>query len=171
MAPPGARGVLRRIIALYSRLLDLLLVLTVAVIIVPVTLQIFARFTEWLPRYIWTEEASRFLLVWMIMIGAMIGVREGTHFTVDLFPKLTGRTRAAMDMLAGVFVLAMGAIFLWYGWEFTDFAWFRISELAELPLWLIHMAWPIAGFTWLLFQGERMWDDIQVLIHGERTDA
>jgi len=159
---------LRRITFLYSRVLDLLLVLTVVIIIVPVTMQIFARFTEILPRYIWTEELSRFLLVWMIMIGSMIGVREGTHFNVDIFPALKGRVKAAMDILAGLFVLAMAAVFLWWGWEFTDTAWFRISELAELPLWTIHMAWPIAGLTWIVFQGERMWDDVQVLIHGER---
>ena len=168
MPQPGARGFLRRMSFLYSRVLDLLLVLTVAIIIVPVTMQIFARFTEIVPRYIWTEELSRFLLVWMIMIGSMVGVREGTHFTVDLFPVLRGRIKAAMDLLAGLFVLAMAVVFLWWGWEFTDTAWFRISELAELPLWTIHMAWPIAGLTWIIFQGERMWDDVQVLIHGER---
>jgi TRAP-type C4-dicarboxylate transport system permease small subunit len=104
----------------------------------------------------------------MIMIGAMLGVREGTHFTVDLFPQLRGRVRAAADLLVGLFVLGLAFIFLWWGWEFTDTAWFRISELAELPLWLIHMAWPVCGATWLLFQGERMWDDIQVLLHGEK---
>lgn len=168
MPPPGARGMFRRITFLYSRVLDLLLVASVAIIIFPVTLQIFARFTDWLPRYIWTEELARFLLVWMIMIGAMIGVREGTHFTVDLFPKLHGRVRAAADIFVGLFVLAMAGVFIWWGWEFTDNAWFRISELAELPLWLIHMAWPICGLTWLIFQGEKMWDDMQVLIHGER---
>jgi TRAP-type C4-dicarboxylate transport system permease small subunit len=156
----------RRISFLYSRVLDLLLVLSVAAIIIPVTLQIFARFTELLPRYIWTEEMARFLLVWMIMIGAMIGVREGTHFTVDLFDKLRGRAKAAMDILAGVAVLVFAVVFIIYGWEFTDTAWYRISELAELPLWTIHMAWPIAGVTWLIFQGERMWDDIQILRHG-----
>jgi TRAP-type C4-dicarboxylate transport system permease small subunit len=171
MPPPGARGLFRRMILLYSRVLDLLLVFSVAIIILPVTLQIFARFTDWLPRYIWTEELARFLLVWMIMIGAMVGVREGTHFTVDLFSKLHGRTRAAMDLLAGLFVLAMAAVFIWWGWEFTDFAWFRISELAELPLWTIHIAWPICGVTWVLFQGERMWDDVQVLLHGEKEGA
>ena len=157
---------LRRAIASYARLLDMLLVATVVIIIVPVTMQIFARFTEFLPRYIWTEEASRFLLVWMVMIGAMIGVREGTHFTVDLFYNLKGRTKAAMDILSGLAVLVFAMIFVIYGWEFTDTAWFRISELAELPLWLIHMAWPIAGVTWLVFAGERMWDDIQILLRG-----
>jgi TRAP-type C4-dicarboxylate transport system permease small subunit len=167
MAPPGARGAFRRVTEIYAKLLDMLLVFTVAVIIVPVSMQIFSRFTELLPRYIWTEEASRFLLVWMVMIGAMLGVREGTHFTVDLFDKLRGRTKAAMDILAGMAVLGFAMVFVIYGWEFTDTAWFRISELAELPLWTIHMAWPIAGITWLLFAGERMYDDLQVLLHGE----
>jgi TRAP-type C4-dicarboxylate transport system permease small subunit len=157
---------LRRAIAAYGRLLDILLVATVVIIIIPVTMQIFARFTEFLPRYIWTEEASRFLLVWMVMVGAMIGVREGTHFTVDLFYNLKGRTKAAMDILAGLAVLVFAMIFVIYGWEFTDTAWFRISELAELPLWLIHIAWPIAGVSWLVFAGERMWDDIQILLRG-----
>jgi TRAP-type C4-dicarboxylate transport system permease small subunit len=167
MTPPGARGLLRRINFYYSRVLDLLLVISVAVIIFPVTLQIFARFTDWLPRYIWTEELARFLLVWMIMIGAMVGVREASHFTVDLFPKMHGRRRAASDLVVGLFVLAMASVFIWWGWEFTDTAWYRISELAELPLWTIHMAWPVCGVTWALFQGERMWDDVQVLLHGE----
>jgi TRAP-type C4-dicarboxylate transport system permease small subunit len=168
MSQTGTRSPLRSAILLYSRVLDLLLVATVAMLILPVTLQIFARFTDWLPRYIWTEELARFLLVWMIMIGAMIGVREGTHFVVDLFPKLTGRVRAAADLLVGLFVLGMAFVFLWWGWEFTDNAWFRISELAELPLWLIHIAWPLCGLTWLVFQGERMLDDVRALLHGER---
>lgn len=167
MAPPGARNILRRITDVYSRFLDVLLVFSVALILLPVTLQIFSRFTALLPRYIWTEELSRFLLIWMIMVGAMVAVREGTHFTVDLFPSLKGRTRAALDIVSGLFVLVFAMVFLVYGWEFTELAWYRISELAELPLPLIHIAWPICGATWLLFQGERMWDDIRVLRYGE----
>ncbi len=167
MTPPGERSLLRRVIIYYARLLDILLVISVAAIILPVSLQIFARFTELLPRYIWTEELSRFLLVWMVMIGAMIAVREGTHFSVDLFPSLKGRQRALADIVAGLFVLVFAGFFLWYGIEFTDTAWYRISELAELPLWMIHIAWPVAGLTWLLFQGERIWGDLQIVLHRE----
>ena len=42
----------------------------------------------------------------------------------------------------------------------------RISELAELPLWLIHIAWPITGVTWLIFLGEQIWDELDVLLRG-----
>ena len=57
-------------------------------------------------------------------------------------------------------------VFVWAGWEFTRFAWNRISELAELPLWLIHIAWPLTGLTWLLFIGEQAWDHVRTLITG-----
>ena len=49
------------------------------------------------------------------------------------------------------------------GIEFTKFAWNRTSELAELPLWLIHIAWPIAGLSWIAFLGEQVLDDLSVL--------
>jgi TRAP-type transport system small permease protein len=170
MPSSGARGVVRRLSEWYSRLLSVLLALSVAILVFPVTLQVFSRYTPLIPSWIWTEEMARFLLVWMIMIGSMVGVREGMHFTVDLWPSLTGRARAALDLFAGVFVLLFAFVFVWWGWEFTEFAWFRISELAELPLWLIHMAWPITGATWLLFGAERMADDLRVLTgRGERA--
>ncbi len=160
----GIRGVLRKAAAIYARVLSGLLAFSVLILVVPVTLQVFARYTPLVPHYIWTEEMARFLLVWMIMIGAMVGMREGIHFIVDLWPELSGRFRAAMDLLTGVFVLVFAAAFLWYGIEFVDFAWFRISELAELPLWLIHLPWPILGLTWLLFAGEKFVDDLMVLL-------
>ena len=52
-------------------------------------------------------------------------------------------------------------MFVWAGIEFTRFAWNRTSELADLPLWLIHIAWPVTGVTWIVFLGEQFVDDVQ----------
>ena len=164
VSPPPARGFFRRVAAGYYRLLLWLLVASVAVLVFPVSLQIFSRYTALIPSYIWTEEMARFLFVWMIMIGAMVGIREGTHFEVDVWPKLSPRGAAALRIVSGIAVLAFALVFVWAGIEFTRFAWNRISELAELPLWLIHIAWPITGFTWILFQGERMYDDFRTVL-------
>jgi TRAP-type C4-dicarboxylate transport system permease small subunit len=160
---PAATGWFRRLTYWCGRVLSWLLIASVAVLVVPVSLQIFSRYTTLIPAYIWTEEMARLLFVWMIMIGAMLGVRENTHFVVDVWPRLSPRGAAALDLVAGVAVLLFALVFVWWGWEFTAFARYRISELAELPLWLIHMAWPLAGVAWLLFMGERMYDDIRVL--------
>lgn len=154
---------LRKITFWYGQLLSWLLVASVAILIVPVSLQIFSRYTALIPSYIWTEEMARFFFIWSIMIGAMVGIREGTHFVVDLWPAMNPRAQAALRLVSAVFVLVFAAAFLWWGIDFTRFAFNRISELAELPLWYIHLAWPLAGATWLIFLGERMWDDMQVV--------
>src|SRR5262245_33538520 len=158
----------RRFTRWYATLLSWLLVVSVAILVIPVSLQIFSRYTSLIPSYIWTEEMARFLFIWTIMIGAMIGVRESTHFEVDVWQKLGPRGEAAVRLMSRIGILAIALVFIWAGIEFTEFAWYRISELAELPLWLIHIAWPVAGFTWLLFLGEQMFDDLRI-IFGARA--
>jgi TRAP-type transport system small permease protein len=153
----------RRFTALYARFLTFLLAMSVAILVIPVTLQIISRYTALIPSYIWTEEMARFLFIWMIMIGAMLGVRESTHFEVDVWPRVGRRVEAGVKLFAGLAVLVFALVFVWSGLEFTQFAWNRISELAELPLWLIHVAWPLTGFTWLVFLGEQMLDHLRVL--------
>ena len=154
----------RKLTYWYGKLLAGLLSVSVAILIIPVSLQIFSRYTDLVPAYIWTEEMARFLFIWMIMIGAMLGVREGTHFEVDLWPQMGPRATALLNIVSGLFVLIFAFVFVWWGIEFTRFAWNRISELAELPLWLIHLPWPLTGLTWLVFGGERMVDNARILM-------
>jgi TRAP-type C4-dicarboxylate transport system permease small subunit len=155
--------VYRKITFWYSRALTWLLAASVAILVFPVSLQIFSRYTELIPSYIWTEEMARFFFIWSILLGAMVGIRESTHFVVDLWPPLNPRAAAAIRLVASVFVLVFAFVFLWWGIDFTRFAFNRISELAELPLWYIHLPWPIAGVTWILFLGEQMWDDLRIM--------
>ena len=163
MPPTPSRGAFRRATAAYASFLSWLLIASVAILILPVSLQIFSRFTALIPHYIWTEEMARFLFVWMVMIGANLGIREGTHFVVDIWPQLRPRPAAALRLLSAVFIAVFAFVFLWWGIEFTEFALNRISELAELPLWLIHVAWPLTGLSWLLFVGEQVYDDLRLL--------
>ena len=148
----------------YHRLLTWLMVAMVAILIVPVTLQIVSRYTALIPSWIWTEELSRFLFIWMVMLGAMIGVREGTHFEVDVWPALGERASALLRIVSGVFVLAFALVFVWWGIEFVRFGWDQQSELAELPMPFIFLAWPIAGLTWVLFLGETFVANFRILL-------
>src|SRR4029077_4983355 len=121
------------------------MVANVAILLIPVTMQIIARFTELIPAYIWTEEASRFLFIWMVMLGAMIGVREGTHFDVDVWPTLSPRSAAKLRIVSNLFVLVVALVLAWWGIKFVMFGWDQSSELAELPMVYIFLAWPVAG--------------------------
>ena len=157
---------MRKVIDKYHTLLTWLMVANVAILLIPVTMQIVARFTSLIPAYIWTEEASRFLFIWMVMLGAMIAVREGTHFEVDVWPDLSPRAAALLKIVSGVLVLVFALVFVWWGIEFTRFGWNQTSEIADLPMWMIFIAWPMAGITWVLFLGESFVDNGRILLGG-----
>ncbi len=155
---------MRRIIAWYHRLLTRLMVATVAILIIPVTLQIISRYTELIPSWIWTEELSRFLFIWMVMLGAMIGIREHSHFEVDVWPDLGAKPTALLRIVSNIFVLVFALVFVWWGIQFVRFGWDQLSELAELPMPWIFMAWPLSGITWVIFLGESFLDNWRVLV-------
>jgi len=146
------------------RILTWLMVATVAILIVPVTLQIISRYTQLIPSYIWTEELSRFLFIWMVMLGAMIGIREHTHFEVDVWPELKPRANALLRIVSQLFVLVFALVFIWWGIQFVRFGWNQLSELAELPMPYIFAAWPLAGATWALFLGESLLENLRIVL-------
>jgi len=150
----------------YYRLLSWLLVVSVAILIIPVSLQIFSRYTSLIPSYIWTEEMARFFFIWMIMLGAMIGIRDSSHFDIDLWPELRPRANAALKLIAQIGILVMALVFVWYGIKFLQFGWDQTSELADLPMGFIFVAWPLSGVTWLLFLGPQVRDNLRVLVNG-----
>jgi len=160
---------MRKLIDGYYRLLNALLVVTVAILVVPVAIQILSRHTPWVPSWIWTEEMARFLFIWMIMIGAMVGIRDGAHFDVDLWPELPPRANALLRVVADVFVLVMALVFIWYGIRFVQFGWDQTSELAELPMTWIFISWPLAGFTWVVFLGERFLANLRLIAATDKA--
>ena len=154
---------MRKFIEFYYRLLTWLLVAAVSILVVPVTLQIISRYTQLIPSYIWTEEMARFFFIWMVMLGAMIGIREGTHFEVDVWPELQPRANALLRIGSSMFVLVFALVFIWYGFKFVQFGWHQNSELAELPMTYIFIAWPVAGLTWVLFLGEAFVANVRIV--------
>jgi len=162
---------MKKFLDAYHRLLTWVLAFAVAILIIPVAIQIFSRFTALIPAYIWTEEMSRFFFIWMVMIGAIIGVRERLHFDVDIWNDTSPRTNAILRMVANGFVAIFTGVMIWWGIEFTRFGWNQTSELADLPMWLIFIAWPVAGVSWLLFLVEGYLRDIDLYRRDEDIEA
>jgi TRAP-type C4-dicarboxylate transport system permease small subunit len=157
---------LTKIVDGYYRLLTGLIVVTVVLLLIPVVLQILSRFTDLIPRYIWTEEMARFFFIWMVMLGAMVAVRDGSHFDVDVWPELRPRANALLRLVSSCFVLLLAVVFVWWGYQFTSFGWSQTSEIADLPMWLIFIVWPLLGVTWILFIWESWSRDLRLVRHG-----
>lgn len=160
---------MKRLLDAYYRLLKGVLTLLMGLIVIPVILQILSRYIEWLPRYIWTEEAARFCFVWIIMIGSMIAVRDGAHFEVDLLPEpKTKRGKGIASLAPHLAMLAMAVVFLWDGYDFAAFGFAQTSEMSGINMLAIYLSFPLAGATWILFLAEKIWKDILLIRKTEK---
>ena len=152
----------------YSRILKLLITALMGLMIIPVTLQIVSRYTGIIPRYIWTEEVARFCFVWIIMIGSIIAVREGTHFDVDLLPHpKTNRQKGISLLIVHLCMGVMGYVFARYGYDFAKFGYIQNSELSGINMLSIYISFPLAGFSWLVFLADSIARDIRLIANTE----
>ncbi|MGE0313839.1 MAG: TRAP transporter small permease [Lautropia sp.] len=158
---------MRHLLAGLNRLLQWAVTALFAVLIVPVAMQILSRYTSLIPRYIWTEEIARFCFIWVIMLGAMIAVRDETHFNVDLFrPARTRAGKGWSQLLVHFAMLAFALCFVWYGRQFAEEGMMQTSEIADLPMIAIYAAWPLSGLVWALFLAEKLVEDVALIRGG-----
>ena len=159
---------MRKFISLYYRLLCGLITAVVGFLLFPVTLQVVSRYTSLIPTWLWTEEAARFCLIWMIMLGATIAVRKRAHFNIDLLPEpKTPQGKVFSRLLVDVVVAAFGVAFLWVSANYAYDARTEVSEITEISMALMYVAFPISAAGWLLFLGELIYDDLRRLAKGE----
>ena len=65
-------------------------------------------------RFTWVEEVGEMMLAWLTLIGAAIGVRERTHFTLHVLP-FSPATQALIDRIHHVLIAGIGVLASWYG--------------------------------------------------------
>lgn len=153
---------IERILEGFCQLLRIAVGCLVAALVIPVTMQVLARYTGLIPVYLWTEELATFLFVWMVMIGSIIAVWEGTHFDVHVIPEATSRLG---KLLQKGFVLVLMSIFAilfaYYGIGYAQFGAIQTSVMLQVNMLVIYIAVPIAGVCWAVFSFFRLWQVIQ----------
>jgi TRAP-type C4-dicarboxylate transport system permease small subunit len=158
---------MRVVLDAYYRLLQILLTFLMTALLVPVAMQILSRYTGIIPRFIWTEEIARFCFVWIILIGSMIAVRDGTHFDVDVLPHSDRPgVELAMRLVVYAAMMAVGVTFVLWGYDFAVLGSRQVSEIFQLPMLTIYIAWPLAGATWIVFLTEKIWDAVAAFRAG-----
>lgn len=154
----------------FCQVLRFLVGLLIAMLIIPVAMQVIARYTGLLPVYLWTEELATFIFIWIVMLGSMIAVWEGTHFDVHVIPE--ARSRLGILIQKG-FVLVMisgfALLFAWFGIGYAKFGSIQQSVMMQANLLVTFITVPLAGFCWAAFSLFRLWEVIQNFRHSGRA--
>lgn len=100
----------------------------------------------------WTEEAARFLLIWMMFVGATAAVSRWSHFRLALLTNwIPRRLHRPVDVFAIGVVVAMSLILVRYGIDITRVSWAQTSPMLDWPMGWIYLVVPASGALMLLF--------------------
>jgi TRAP-type C4-dicarboxylate transport system permease small subunit len=99
----------------------------------------------------WTEEAARYLMIWMALLAAGLAFKNGEHFNIDfltsrLSPRLQASLALWMSLITGLFILS---IILW-GIPFAKMGFFTIAPGLQITMFLPYLAVPAGGVIMLL---------------------
>ena len=102
---------------------------------------------------LWSEELIRYLIILLTFIGGSTGVREGSHYCIDLLPTmLKGKWKLALN----AFIYAVGFVFsvflTYYSWKAMQFVKgsSQLSPGLQIPMYTVYCIIPIAGLLVLL---------------------
>lgn len=143
---------IKRTLESLCTVLRVIIAILVGALIVPVAMQVIARYTGIIPVYLWTEELATFIFVWVVMIGSVLAVWDGTHFDVQVIPESSNPfilfiQKAIVLVLVGLF----GILFAWYGIEYAKFGYIQHSVMMNANLLVTHITIPLAGLLWGVF--------------------
>lgn len=141
--------VLDKIDRILAKVEETLAVSLLTAMVAVISLQILNQTLFHIHAIVWTEEVSRILFVWSIMIGSSLAVRKGDHLAVDfIYNNLKGVVRficrivvLLICIVTCMYILRSG-IYLVTGHIQHG----NTLGITLLPTWVISSAVPV-GFT------------------------
>jgi TRAP-type C4-dicarboxylate transport system permease small subunit len=114
----------------------------------------------------WSEELTRFMLVWVSMLGGAVAARRRMHVG---FEALTGalprRLGQAVRLLGLVLAMGIFGTMVWYGTTLARFNMLQVSAALEWPMGVPYAAIPVGAALFVLFLLE---DFVRLLGDRER---
>jgi TRAP-type C4-dicarboxylate transport system permease small subunit len=101
----------------------------------------------------WYEEVSRFLLIWIVFLGAVIAYIKGDHLGIDvLLVFLPPRPKQAVIVAADLLVIAALAIMLQGGWVMAvdsfESGW--VASSVPIPYGFVYLVGPLSAALMLV---------------------
>lgn len=123
----------------------------VAVISVSVLLSVIYRYV--LSQALsWADELPSFLFLWVVFLGAALGVKRASHFEISAFvTALPASVRSTLKYVSMATQAALAAFLVIYGWELVDLTKDNRSPALDIPLAFVYVSVPISGVLMILY--------------------
>ena len=129
-----------------------LIVLSMAFLVLCISLQIFNRFAIKIPM-LWTEEYSKYAFVWLTMFGSAKAVREKSHIFVDVMEVLV---KGKVALVCGTLAMLISMVFF-ITLVYVSVPWAlkgmnaHSESIQGVRLGFFYMCMPVSGVLMTLF--------------------
>ena len=127
---------MQKVIDLFYRILETILVALLAGMAIMVFINVVMRYTMNSGINV-SEELARYFFVWITFIGAVVTFRENSHMGIEtLVMFLSRRWRIFCMILSNIVILLCSAIFFWGTWKQSG-----INASMHAPVTGLSMIW------------------------------
>jgi len=127
------------------------------VLCVDVFLGVFSRYVMG-RTFTWYDEIARLVFVWIVFLGAAVGVRRSGHFrlhlVIDRFPP--GLRRAA-DIFGVLAIMLFGGVLIQQGWKLVELGQFQQTPVMGLSKGYVYASMPAGGALIILYSLRHLW--------------
>ena len=119
----------------------------------------------------WSEEVSRYITVWISVLGASYGFRYGAHIGVEAFMHwLPFSFRRVIDFLSYMAVAFLSCLMMYYGYSLivnVHLRFGQVSPAMRMPIWIAYLAIPVGYFMMILRNLQLAIHTVKELLRGE----
>jgi len=126
-----------------DRCIEVILVLSMAIIVVALALQVTLRYFFHSPLP-WPEELSQFLLVGMSFLGMYVALRRNQHIRIEWLPKNAGQFIRGLKLIGLVSICVFLAYIGFGGFKLAMTAWGQPSTALRIPMAIPYLIIPVA---------------------------
>lgn len=126
-----------------DRCIDVVLVLSMAIIVGALALQVTLRYFFHSPLP-WPEELSQFLLVGMSFLGMYVAIRRNQHIKIEWLPKNGPQFIRGLKLIGLVSILVFLTYIGYGGFKLAMTAWNQPSTALRVPMAIPYLFIPIA---------------------------
>ena len=146
-------------IARLARLPDIVAAALLAIVTLLVSAQVLVRYALG-GSLVWSEELTRLLFVWMVLIAAATAPPMQVNLFVD---RLSPRLAALIRLLSELLVLALTLVLVYGAWGMMDLTQFDTYTALEISVRWLYLALLVGGCLWVMGSVARIGRSLQDL--------
>ncbi len=156
---------MKKIKKMIDKIIEVILVGLLGIMVINVSWQVFSRFVLNDPSS-WTEELTRYLLIWLGMLGAGYVTGQKMHLAIDYFAKKGSKQiQFYIELVVNFSILIFAiAVLVIGGVNLVGLTLYleQISASLQIQLGYVYVALPLSGVLIVFYSLENIFETIKL---------